>query len=565
MSNQNQDIVAFLDRLAEHHPEKWVVSACGITTSRRPIPALLHRSAYLPETELIRVLLVGGHSGAPEDVALVVRALEHAADEASQQTHALLAVSAVPCVNFDAYLDDGSNSTTLSKTRSGYPPEGNFYFDADDPETRYLWRWTRFLAPDLVLELNRGDAVEWVANGAASGIGTELGARELTDDGSLIAALGNASDDGPGSIPALRLTANQETLIDELGRLVSALTSGSAVGKSSARRELDRRRSRSPLEIGRILSSAYGHTLDPLVYTQGVAISGRLRIARFDADANDPAPDISSLVEPLVRDSDPLPQGTGTASLAGVLWGDELSEATGDERFANLVVQAADHFTSADSGPPPPADPDYRTEDMFFGAALLGRAYRITDDPDYLTLLTELLLNSGIQQDDGLFWHCKPAHFYWGRGNGFAALGLTEALTYLPESHPDRGTIHSSYVRLLDAARNRQEPSGMYPQVLDFPGSYQEFTSTCMFGYAMARGLRLGWLDETFEESLRIAWRGVSERIDDEGQIVDACTGTGVQESLNDYLDRAAIFGFDDRSGSMALWFAVEVERLART
>ena len=29
-------------------------------------------------------------------------------------------------------------------------------------------------------------------------------------------------------------------------------------------------------------------------------------------------------------------------------------------------------------------------------------------------------------------------------------------------------------------------------------------------------------------------------------------------------LDRPAIFGFDDRSGGMALWFAVEMERLDR-
>ena len=33
---------------------------------------------------------------------------------------------------------------------------------------------------------------------------------------------------------------------------------------------------------------------------------------------------------------------------------------------------------------------------------------------------------------------------------------------------------------------------------------------------------------------------------------------------FREYLDRPAIFGFDDRSGGMALWFAVEAERLGR-
>ena len=104
----------------------------------------------------------------------------------------------------------------------------------------------------------------------------------------------------------------------------------------------------------------------------------------------------------------------------------------------------------------------------------------------------------------------------------------------------------------------------MIPQILDFPGSYHEFTATCMAGYALARGLGRGWLDPSYREALDRTWQGVSERIDGEGNVVDGCASTGVQENLKDYLDRPAIFGFDDRSGGMALWFAVEMERLAR-
>ena len=52
--------------------------------------------------------------------------------------------------------------------------------------------------------------------------------------------------------------------------------------------------------------------------------------------------------------------------------------------------------------------------------------------------------------------------------------------------------------------------------------------------------------------------------MDDIGNVVDGCASTGVQNNVRDYLDRPAIFGLDDRSGGMALWFAVEMERLAR-
>ena len=91
-----------------------------------------------------------------------------------------------------------------------------------------------------------------------------------------------------------------------------------------------------------------------------------------------------------------------------------------------------------------------------------------------------------------------------------------------------------------------------------------EHTATSMIGYSIARGLRRGWLDSSYEPMLRLAWQGVSERVDDDGNVVDGCTGTGVQENLQQYLDRAAIFGFDDRTGNMALWFAVEMESFLR-
>ena len=120
------------------------------------------------------------------------------------------------------------------------------------------------------------------------------------------------------------------------------------------------------------------------------------------------------------------------------------------------------------------------------------------------------------------------------------------------------------YRDLIESLGRLQHLSGMLPQVLDFPGSYDEFTATCMLGYALARGLRRGWLPPEYRDKAELAWYAISERIDDVGNVTDACASTGVQLTVRRYLDRPAIFGFDDRSGGLALWFAVEMERLAR-
>ena len=104
----------------------------------------------------------------------------------------------------------------------------------------------------------------------------------------------------------------------------------------------------------------------------------------------------------------------------------------------------------------------------------------------------------------------------------------------------------------------------MLIQVLDDPGSYHEHTVTSMVGYAVARGLRLGWLDESYRGFAESLWNAASERVDDDGGLVDGCGGTGPQVDARAYLDRPATFGFDDRTGNLALWFAVEMERLSR-
>jgi rhamnogalacturonyl hydrolase YesR len=561
-AGSEQDIREALDELAATRPAFWNRTACGVTRSLTPVPVLLDRNAYTPDTARARILLVGGLSGRPADVDLALHALELYAG-GGDGLALRISLSAVPCANPENGV--GGNPS------QGYPPVGNFYFDGENPEKRYLWRWICLQAPDLVLEVQSANgSVQWECNAAARHLAPALAAREIKND-SLLGALGDGYPEGLGAIPGVRLSASDEQLPREISRLFGVVQQAGLSGKSPARQAIDRRRQRGKVDIAHILANAYGHSFDPVVYTQGVPISGSLRLFELDSHGldphgNDPSPDIAALLDKFMDGvSDGFGEGLAPSALASVVWGSELSRATGDARYANLIIDAANRFQSAAPGEaPPPCDPDFRTEDMFMAGALLGRAFRITGESRYVDLLTTLLLDGNIQQENGLFWHCRSAPYYWGRGNGFAAMGLTETLTYLPEDQAARPAIMAMYLRLVESLRLAQRPSGLLPQVLDFPGSYDEFTAACMMGYAMARGLRRGWLPDNYRDAAELAWQGVSERIDDVGNVVDACASTGVQQNVRDYLDRPAIYGFDDRSGGFALWFAVEMERLAR-
>ena len=557
-----------IQALASQHSDLWTADACGVTRSETQIPALLHSDAYVPETDRTRVLLLSGLTGGSEGVENGFRVLDSylSGGESLQRD---VALSAIPCANPDG-LAQGTlpNNGAGGNPAEGYPPEDDYYYDPNDPEARYLWRWTGFHAPDVVLEVREAYSVRWEYAGPIERIANALNAYPMTADSSLAGALSEGKPNNLAPIPTLVLTCPTDVVDAEVSKLWRILAQESALLSSPARRELDRRRGRTPIETARILAAAYGHVLNPVIYTQGVALSGRLRLFELDPDGESPVADIERMVRGYAVSSitDVFGENSGGANLAGLVYADELAEATGNASYNDLLIRAAEErYRPVNAqGIPPAADHDYRVEDMFFNGAVLGRAQAVTGDTSYMDIQTRFLQDAVVQQDDGLFWHCDNAAWFWGRGNGFAALAYAETLTYLADEHADRDALIAQHRRHLTALLDYQQPSGMWRQIIDFPGSYQEMTVTCMVGYAMARGMRLGWLDDSYSDALMLAWQGVSERIDDEGGLVDVCTGTGVMSSTREYLDRPAIFGWDERGGAMALWFACEVERYLR-
>ena len=109
-------------------------------------------------------------------------------------------------------------------------------------------------------------------------------------------------------------------------------------------------------ELHRSDRSCHDHTIPPLF------TGGRRRRARMRQHDEYPAPRNAELVEPSASGSVAMfGERAGGANLAGLIWGEELSEATGDRRDAGLSVNVADRYQpGADAGAPPPRDADVR-------------------------------------------------------------------------------------------------------------------------------------------------------------------------------------------------------------
>ena len=565
---------ALVNLVRKRTPERWQTVPIGLTPLWRPMLALIDTRSlpFLDDDHRPTVLLVAGLRGETMDTPRILVALDQFARSAAAGASGV-ALSVLAASNPDA-LAGGDWEPTAGDPpdlTQGFPPDGGFYSNDSGPESRYLWRWVCYQAPDLLVEVALSDdsahQPRWEANAAATGnpVTSALGASPANDDDSLVSALGHPSADSPGVIPALRLTTHWTGLSDALQSLWRVTGKDSNVPPSLARLALDARRRRTPIEIARTLAGRYGHALDPVNYTQGVGISGRLRLAALDDALPNPTNDIAALIDHVVADPQAHLADAGGAALTGVVWAARLADYTGDERYRRLFFYAADRFQSRGPGvAPAPCDPDFRVEDMFMTGAMLGRAYRISGDSKYADLLANFLLDGrDVQQANGLFHHARSAPFCWSRGNGFAALGYTEALTYLPHDHPSRDTLLERHRRHLDALMRVQQPWGTFGELVDLPGAWGELTSTSMVGYALARGLRLGWLPSDdaagYSAGLKACWRALSERIDAEGGVVDGCISTGVMPDARAYLNRTAVNGYDDRTGSLALWFACEM------
>jgi len=198
----------------------------------------------------------------------------------------------------------------------------------------------------------------------------------------------------------------------------------------------------------------------------------------------------------------------------------------------------------------------YWIDDMYMITLVQAQAGRATGDPKYIdrTAREMVAYLERLQQPNGLFFHAPDAPFYWGRGNGWMAAGMTELLRTLPEAHPQRPRILAAYHKMMRTLLDYQTDSGMWRQLLDRPQAWLESSSTGMFTFAFVTGVREGWLDAaTYGPAARKAWIALTGYLDANGDVREVCVGTGTENDLQYYLDRPRSVG-DYHGQAPILW-----------
>lgn len=119
---------------------------------------------------------------------------------------------------------------------------------------------------------------------------------------------------------------------------------------------------------------------------------------------------------------------------------------------------------------------------------------------------------------------CSPN--FWGRAMGWYAMAIVDMLDFLPEDHFKRETIISIFGRMIAAiVQVQDQPTGLWFQVLDQgsrAGNYLEASASGMFVYAIAKGIRNGYLAPKYLGVAKKAYGGIlgnMVEIDDQGLV----------------------------------------------
>ncbi|GHU89568.1 hypothetical protein FACS1894174_03230 [Bacteroidia bacterium] len=200
----------------------------------------------------------------------------------------------------------------------------------------------------------------------------------------------------------------------------------------------------------------------------------------------------------------------------------------------------------------------YWIDDMFMISTIQSQAYLASKDREYIDRaafeMTHYL--DSIQRPNGLFYHAGNAPFFWARGNGWMAAGMTDLLKNLPEDNQYRERILIQYRKMMETLKAYQRADGMWGQLVDDPSSWAETSGTGMFAYAMITGVKRGWLDkETYAPIAKKAWIALVSYINENNDIKDVCEGTNVGTTKEYYLNRKRITG-DMHGQAPLIWCA---------
>ncbi len=168
----------------------------------------------------------------------------------------------------------------------------------------------------------------------------------------------------------------------------------------------------------------------------------------------------------------------------------------------------------------------------------------------------------------------------WARALGWFVMAMVEILDALPTDYERRQEVNDLFLHAMTSVVEYQdEASGVWYDVLDVddPRNYLEATASAMFTYCLLKGVRMGWLEDSFLDAGIRAYRGMVEQFvkrngDSTISLTRCCSVSGLGPDNNPHRDGSfeyymsePIRDNDAKGIGPFLWASLEMERMGYT
>jgi rhamnogalacturonyl hydrolase YesR len=174
---------------------------------------------------------------------------------------------------------------------------------------------------------------------------------------------------------------------------------------------------------------------------------------------------------------------------------------------------------------------------MHLDGPFLAHVATVTGEGRYADLGATLLLrHARVLQDErsGLFSHGfddASGHrnkVHWGRGQGWALLGLVDTLRHLPPGHRARAEASERLNALVAGLAATETAAGEWHTVVDSPGTYVESSVGAFVALGVGRGIRHGLVPERWSELVDRALNATLAHVSDDGLLEGVSDATPV-------------------------------------
>jgi unsaturated rhamnogalacturonyl hydrolase len=125
-------------------------------------------------------------------------------------------------------------------------------------------------------------------------------------------------------------------------------------------------------------------------------------------------------------------------------------------------------------------------------------------------------------------WDCDKQSFVrkecWGVGNGWSAAGMTRVIHALPDSmHLEKTRLIGYAKDIIDGCLSHMRDDGLFHNIVDDPRSFVETNLAQMLAYSIYRGIKRGWLEESYKLKADKMRDAAQSKVDELGLVQGVC------------------------------------------